>query len=81
MAQLVAQYEDPPVGTTDASVITLAERLEIAEIATLDQRPLLPYRAAKSHRLVDPVAGVTVNPCPTFAPRALSRDLEAVQNA
>lgn len=81
MAQLVAQYEDPPVGTTDASAIALAERLGIAEIATLDQRPLLPYRAAESRRLVDPVAGVTVNPCPTSAPRALSRDLKTVQNA
>lgn len=38
MAQLVVQYDDLPLGTTDASVIALAERLRITEIATLDQR-------------------------------------------
>lgn len=38
MAELVAQYSDLGLGTTDASVIALAERLNIAEIATLDRR-------------------------------------------
>lgn len=38
MAALVRQYGDLPPGTTDASVIALAERLAITEIATLDRR-------------------------------------------
>jgi predicted nucleic acid-binding protein len=38
MAELVEQYADLPLGATDASVIALAERLGIAEVATLDRR-------------------------------------------
>lgn len=38
MSELVEQYADLPLGTTDASVIALAERLDINEIATLDRR-------------------------------------------
>ena len=38
MAELVDQYADLPLGTTDAAVIAVAERLDIAEIATLDRR-------------------------------------------
>jgi predicted nucleic acid-binding protein len=38
MAALVEQYSDLPLGTTDASLIALAERLGITEIATLDRR-------------------------------------------
>lgn len=38
MAELVRRYVDLPLGTTDASVIALAERLGIDEIATLDHR-------------------------------------------
>jgi len=38
IAELVARYGDLPLGTTDASVITAAERLRITEIATLDRR-------------------------------------------
>ncbi len=38
MAELVEEYEDLPLGTTDAAVIALAERLRISEIATLDRR-------------------------------------------
>lgn len=38
IAELVARYDDLPLGTTDASVIALAERLGVAEIATLDHR-------------------------------------------
>lgn len=38
MAQLVTKYDDLPLGTTDASVIALAERLDISEVATIDQR-------------------------------------------
>lgn len=38
MADLVAEYADLPLGTTDAAVITLAERLGITDVATLDRR-------------------------------------------
>ena len=38
MADLVRTYADFPLGTTDASVIALAERLHITEVATLDRR-------------------------------------------
>lgn len=37
-AELVRQYVDFPLGVTDASVIALAERLGLTEIATLDHR-------------------------------------------
>lgn len=38
VAELVARYRDLPLGTVDASVIAAAERLGIADIATLDRR-------------------------------------------
>ena len=38
MAELVARYADLSLGTTDASVVTAAERLGITAIATLDHR-------------------------------------------
>jgi predicted nucleic acid-binding protein len=38
MAELVGRYEDLPLGTTDASVIALAERLGVHEVVTLDHR-------------------------------------------
>ncbi|OBG87387.1 hypothetical protein A5699_19005 [Mycobacterium sp. E802] len=38
VAELVARYDNLPLGTTDASVIALAERLGVDEIATLDHR-------------------------------------------
>ena len=38
MADLVEQYADLPLGTTDAAVITVAERLNAQEVATLDHR-------------------------------------------
>jgi predicted nucleic acid-binding protein len=38
MADLVAEYADLPLGTTDAAVIALAERLDVAEVATLERR-------------------------------------------
>lgn len=38
MAYLVRRYDDLGLGTTDASVIALAERFGIAEVATLDER-------------------------------------------
>lgn len=38
MAELVRRYGDLPLGTTDASVVAVAERLGVTEIATLDRR-------------------------------------------
>lgn len=37
-AQLVERYADLPLGTTDATVVALAERLDVREVATLDRR-------------------------------------------
>ncbi|MEV6409877.1 PIN domain-containing protein [Kribbella sp. NPDC051718] len=37
-ADLVGQYADLPLGFVDASVVALAEQLELREIATLDRR-------------------------------------------
>lgn len=44
MAELADQYNDFPLGTTDASVIALAERLNITEVATLDRRHFTAVR-------------------------------------
>lgn len=44
MAELAMQYADMRLGTTDASVIALAERLGITEVATLDRRHFSPIR-------------------------------------
>jgi predicted nucleic acid-binding protein len=38
MASLVEIYSDLPLGTVDASLIAMAERLGITQIATLDRR-------------------------------------------
>lgn len=38
MAELVESYADLPLGTSDAAVIALAERLDVTEVATLDHR-------------------------------------------
>lgn len=59
MAELVRRYDDLPVGTTDASVIALAERLGVTEIATLDRRHFTVVRSR--HVSADPSAGVI--PC------------------
>jgi predicted nucleic acid-binding protein len=46
MTDLVTQYGDLPLGTTDASVIAVAERLGVTEIATLDKRHFTVVRPA-----------------------------------
>jgi uncharacterized protein len=38
IADLVDQYADFPLGAADASVVAVAERLDIRQIATLDHR-------------------------------------------
>lgn len=44
MAQLVRQYADFPLGGTDASIVALAERLDIRTIITLDRRHFAAIR-------------------------------------
>ncbi|MFT4011222.1 MAG: PIN domain-containing protein [Nocardioidaceae bacterium] len=51
MAELVRQYADLPLGTTDASVIAIAEQLDITEIATLDRRHFSVVRPRHSNVL------------------------------
>lgn len=46
VAELVAKYDDLPLDTGDASVIALAEQLNIATVATLDRRDLSIMRPA-----------------------------------
>lgn len=38
MAELVRTYADLPLGAADASVIAVAERLKLTDVATLDRR-------------------------------------------
>lgn len=38
IAELVAKYADLPLGTVDASVVAVAERLDVRTIATFDRR-------------------------------------------
>ncbi len=38
MAEFVRRYADFPLGVVDAAVITLAERLGVRQVATLDRR-------------------------------------------
>jgi len=46
IAELVERYADFPLGTTDASVATLAERLDTRLIVTLDRRHFAAVRGA-----------------------------------
>jgi len=46
MADLVRQYADFPLGTADASVIAVAERLGATHVATIDQRHFRAVRPA-----------------------------------
>lgn len=52
MAELVDEYADLPLGTTDAAVIALAERLRITEVATLDHRHFSVVRPRLTTALV-----------------------------
>jgi len=51
MAELVITYGDLPLGTTDASVIAIAERLKLTEVATLDRRHFAVVRPAHADTL------------------------------
>lgn len=45
-AFLVRTYGDLPLGTTDATVMAVAERLDVSEVATLDRRHFTVVRPA-----------------------------------
>jgi hypothetical protein len=49
VAELVSQYEDLPLGMTDASLVALAERHGATEIASLDHRHLGVVRPRHTH--------------------------------
>lgn len=51
MADLVTQYGSLPLGTTDASVVAVCERLMVTEIATLDRRHFNVVRPAHTNAL------------------------------
>ena len=63
MAQFVAQYDDLPLGTTDASVIALS-RAARHRRGRDSGSTTLPDRATQSHQSSHPPAGVAVNPAP-----------------
>jgi len=44
MAELTEKYSNFPLGTTDASVIAIAERLKVDTIATVDRRHFTAVR-------------------------------------
>jgi len=46
MAELVERYADLPLGTVDASIVATAERLGVANVATLDRRHFTVVRPA-----------------------------------
>lgn len=50
--ELVTTYQDLGLGTTDATVIALCERLELPEVATLDQRHFTVVRPRHVDNLV-----------------------------
>ena len=51
MAELVDTYGDLPLGTTDASVIAVAERLKLTDVATLDGRHFTVVRPSHVNSL------------------------------
>ncbi|MEN8152049.1 MAG: PIN domain-containing protein [Planctomycetota bacterium] len=51
IAELVYAYRDLPLGTVDASVVTAAERLGEAEVASLDRRHIGVVRPKHVDRL------------------------------
>lgn len=57
IAELVAQYQDLPLGTAVASVVAAAERLDVSELATLggDISPSFAPRQVHSHSCRDPL--------------------------
>lgn len=50
IGELVARYADLRLGTVDASIIVLAERLKVKTIATLDRRHFAVVQPAHTDR-------------------------------
>ncbi len=46
IAELVARYHDLPLGTVDAAIVAMAERLGISTLVTLDERHFRVVRPA-----------------------------------
>ncbi len=51
MAEFIEVYADFPLGTTDAAVVAVAERLGVTEIATLDRRRSYALRPRHAGRV------------------------------
>jgi predicted nucleic acid-binding protein len=51
MAELVEKYASLPLGAADASVIAIAERLKLPEVATLDRRHFTVVRPSHVNAL------------------------------
>lgn len=58
MAELVRQYSGFPLGGTDASVIAVAERLGVVEVATVDRRHFSAVRPSHVDSFRLPPAGL-----------------------
>jgi len=57
VADLLNAHESLPLGTTDASVVAIAERLGLIDVATLDRRHFTvvrPYHVNAPARQPDP---------------------------
>ena len=50
IADLVNTYESLPLGTTDASVVAIAKRLGLTDVATLDPRQFTVFRPSTRMR-------------------------------
>ena len=57
MAELLHKYAWFPLGIADASVVAAAERLELAEVATLDNRHFRKAAWSSRHRWLIGLAG------------------------
>jgi hypothetical protein len=52
MAELAETYMDLPLGIVDAAMITIAERLPLTEIATLDHRHFAVVRPSHASAFI-----------------------------
>ena len=48
--QLMAQYADAPMDLADASLVAMAERLDLRTVFTIDRRHFHTYRIQRRHR-------------------------------